>query len=1205
MSNIYENFVKRYQGFEHLILAVKHEGLRKEILDRFNKIKDEIQHVDHLLNGATIDNDNTLNLRMANNHLETIFSHIAGINKYLREPRQPALPEESKEDGRHIVSDLSEFFKKIRTDWMDKVRKPDIGITQSIDSLLGDATSLNHEMFITGLKKLAEFFTRCGYRLRQCFISYAWPEISSEKSGIKFEIEMNVQKLLKLLRNHLNAVGITTILDICDNTHGGNIIAFANQISESNSILLIGTESLLSKHLEGLRIVTQELNSIKRKRVADASMGKPATVYPILLSGSIERSFPPEFECYTTVRDWRKAPYIVNLKAIIRVLYGEGLDNQEVEAELSKLDSSSQMPLEAVASKYSSVEQPVSAARNIFEKLVEIQKAKMGFAPAIDRMNLIVPFPIANFVERIDLKGDTYEVIINNSLRTANKCVISGVTVIGIPGTGKTQLALYFAHQNRNNYENSYFIDAESNKNIIASFRTFLKNFVDYKQQIEIDFFDEQRVLSETQNKFAKLSKSLFTFDNVENEEYIKKWLPPKNHHVLVTSRHRVWELFKTVIYLDVFNEKEKEGVINFVLEKLKEETKKSAFDLANKLGWLPLAIGQAVCTMGSTMSIKEYLSKYEESYEEKKKLLADNLLSADKHKKTVLITWHVAINKLEKENNPHACRTLLNICAYLYGGRIPKRLFAGYFNNLQEITRIICDHYGLMDVISYNEPRDSLKIHRLLQEVIRIEHTDKNEMKKWVTETLKLLVNAFNYDFDDIETISNSQLFITQVEFFIENYNKEYCFESKDDIEDEQNLCRLLCRVATYYLHHERNADIAYTYLEQAEKILEKYKKITESLHMEIYNQLAFVYQKRMVNTKEADRKENYEKAINYSKKVIDIENRRGWYTAFAYCIIALSEYENKKLDAAERNYEIALKIYEDIQKTTNQYLRATNRLADIYSDDNKTKEAEEKFKKAIEGFEKARWERNPYIVRAYESYARFLKKMNRYDEALKYCKKALDTHQIIYGDNKNQYYMSLNSLKEEIGGRGRVLDTEHGLEERSSENRKYDSSESMQVFESVTRGTFSPSQEQIEPIVFSKPPAGIAPKQSFFPLSLPSQSNTSTLQKSFSAIQRLLQSATITPQRNQDNNMVELLFMDQKLAEQCQQQLLSHYGIHHLGDPKKEEPRKITVMESIDTKALSFKMLLTGEEYNIVSDDQGAYAKLVSHRASIEMKL
>ncbi|MFI5343905.1 MAG: NACHT domain-containing protein [Chlamydiales bacterium] len=148
------------------------------------------------------------------------------------------------------------------------------------------------------------------------YFAYAWP-IDERKRD-----EYWVQTFLKELQSQLNRVGIPSVqLDIVSNRYGANIYKFMKKAQTSDYVLLFGTESLKDKHDTGLSAVCTELIHIFRKRQLDVKKGL-RRVFPILISGSHQTAFPPEYERYITVRDWRQgAGYLHHFQSLFLELF--------------------------------------------------------------------------------------------------------------------------------------------------------------------------------------------------------------------------------------------------------------------------------------------------------------------------------------------------------------------------------------------------------------------------------------------------------------------------------------------------------------------------------------------------------------------------------------------------------------------------------------------------------------------------------------------------------------------------------------------------------------------------------------------------------------------------------------------------------------------------------------------------------------------
>lgn len=165
------------------------------------------------------------------------------------------------------------------------------------------------------LLKLIKEHARTHYsKPNRIFISYAWaaPERMNREGW--------VQHFLTKLHADLNNLGIPAELDILDSHTGHNIYRYMNKVTDSDYVLLIGTESLLDKHQKGTTAVCTELNEILKKREKDRQKNL-YRVLPLMLTGTYDTAFPSGFKMYTNMSDWRENSYLQNLRRLTAQLY--------------------------------------------------------------------------------------------------------------------------------------------------------------------------------------------------------------------------------------------------------------------------------------------------------------------------------------------------------------------------------------------------------------------------------------------------------------------------------------------------------------------------------------------------------------------------------------------------------------------------------------------------------------------------------------------------------------------------------------------------------------------------------------------------------------------------------------------------------------------------------------------------------------------
>ena len=117
--------------------------------------------------------------------------------------------------------------------------------------------------------------------------------------------------------------------------------------------------------------------------------------------------------------------------------------------------------------------------------------------------------------------------------------------------------------------------------------------------------------------------KSLFIFDNVEDYQAIKDYLPKSmlgnKPTVLMTSRFHHWENIASVLSLNVFSEKETEELIKKSLD-LQENQNKKIQELNELLQGLPLALQQALAYIKLRRNFKKSIKRRNFDQVEKRK---------------------------------------------------------------------------------------------------------------------------------------------------------------------------------------------------------------------------------------------------------------------------------------------------------------------------------------------------------------------------------------------------------------------------------------------------------------------------------------------------------------------------------------------------------------------------------------------------------
>ncbi|MFP3035510.1 MAG: hypothetical protein ACEY3A_00410 [Wolbachia sp.] len=194
---------------------------------------------------------------------------------------------------------------------------------------------------------------------------------------------------------------------------------------------------------------------------------------------------------------------------------------------------------------------------------------------------------------------------------------------------------------------------------------------------------------------------------------------------------------------------------------------------LAETLQHFPLALRQAVAyikerdialkNVGLRFEISDYLKRYKEEAE---KLLDFEFPedSDNSYTETAFITWRITINKI-KDNPEYGqqAKEILDIIAYIASDNIPTEMFLVLERNRERLGDAIqlLKQYSM---INSEEEQSSVNIHRLVQQVTRIE-LEKQGKEKVVKKTFELLGESFPHDSDKLEDYAKKRQLLPHLE--------------------------------------------------------------------------------------------------------------------------------------------------------------------------------------------------------------------------------------------------------------------------------------------------------------------------------------------------------------------------------------------------------------------------------------------------------
>ncbi len=304
--------------------------------------------------------------------------------------------------------------------------------------------------------------------------------------------------------------------------------------------------------------------------------------------------------------------------------------------------------------------------------------------------------------------------------------VVLARAVYGLGGVGKTQLVLEYAHRFQADYDVIWWIDAEQPLEISLA-------LADLAGRLGLPATDnaaENAAAALEALRRGVAGRWLLIFDNAEDPADLTAFFPSGSGHVIITSRNRAWTHHAGPVELDVFSQQESVGHLVRHVPNLDEADAKR---VADALGHLPLAVEQAAAWLAETGMAAA-------SYAEWLETQATSALGLNKpldYPKPVVAAWNLSISQL-RERSLTSMR-LLQILAFCSPGPISETLLYSdamieslrpYDRTLskQMLSQVIGEisRFALVKVEQSSNP---VQIHRLVQEVIRSQMSDEEQV--------------------------------------------------------------------------------------------------------------------------------------------------------------------------------------------------------------------------------------------------------------------------------------------------------------------------------------------------------------------------------------------------------------------------------------------------------------------------------------------
>ncbi len=314
---------------------------------------------------------------------------------------------------------------------------------------------------------------------------------------------------------------------------------------------------------------------------------------------------------------------------------------------------------------------------------------------------------------------------LREELRSYSTSVVRPIALLGTAGVGKTSEALEYANRFQNDYDLVAWIDCQHAAEIDVQ-------FADLAQRLRDPFgiaVPSGATIEETANLVLgvladgiTVSHWLLIYDNAEDIDAVRAYLPASGGQVLITSQNHGWaDLAARWITVDIF---EHEESVRHLSRAIPSITTDQANELAAALGNLPVAVTMVAAFLHNTLyPVDDYLRELQS---EPSSALQIDALSD--YPQGVTAAWDKSLEVLRERSR--AASRLLELCSVMAPnialGLVYDRPMAQLLEPfdaalaeplvmarvLQEATRL---HLLKLDSLS-----NEVQVHQIVQLVVR-----------------------------------------------------------------------------------------------------------------------------------------------------------------------------------------------------------------------------------------------------------------------------------------------------------------------------------------------------------------------------------------------------------------------------------------------------------------------------------------------------
>jgi tetratricopeptide (TPR) repeat protein len=305
------------------------------------------------------------------------------------------------------------------------------------------------------------------------------------------------------------------------------------------------------------------------------------------------------------------------------------------------------------------------------------------------------------------------------------------LTLHGMSGAGKTQLAAEYVYRFGSKYDVVWWVNAEKR----ATYRRALAELAPkLGLSTGTEYGERLRAVRDSLRRGAPYARWLLILDGADEPDQIWDLVPTGPGHVLITSRNPEWgEHNSKLLDVPVYGRDES---IAFIRRRAPRLSEAEADQLAQAMEDLPLLLDQAVGWLNdSDLSVEEYMVLLESGIDQDVvKVSADFPLAFQ-------TAWSILLNKL-RETSPEAV-DLLRLCTFFAPGFIPVQLLKKMPHNdlPEQLAGLLTDprlwNEAVNQLRQYSVVRmespvptstgESLYLHRMVHQIVHKDMPEKD----------------------------------------------------------------------------------------------------------------------------------------------------------------------------------------------------------------------------------------------------------------------------------------------------------------------------------------------------------------------------------------------------------------------------------------------------------------------------------------------